>query len=127
MAEIIVFPDVEALAVDVLNTDPRVPGSWSTKIPNPMPAEFGRVKRFGGPRESLISENANLIVEAWATTEARALEILNLARGVLASQDGPLFGYSEIGGPNNLPDPTVPAMARYTLNISVRARGSVLA
>lgn len=127
MSEIVVFGDVEALAVATLNTDDRVPGAWSTKVPNPRPDEFGRVKRFGGPRETLVSENANLLVEAWALTEARALEILNLARAVLASQDGPLFGYGELGGPNNLPDPTVPEMVRYTLNISVRARGSVLA
>lgn len=127
MSEIVVFPDVEALVIQVLNTDPRVPAKWATEIPAARPDEFGRVKRFGGPRESLLSENANLIVEAWALTEVRASAILNLARAVLASQDGPLFGYSELGGPNNLPDPTVPDMARYTLNISVRVRGSVLA
>jgi len=131
MAEIVVFPDVEALAVTVLNGDARMqPVPWSTRIPDQMPSAppvFGTVRRFGGPRESMISEGAYLILESWAMDESSAIANLNLARGILASQDGLLFGYQELGGPNNLPDPTVPDWDRYTLNVSVRARGSVLA
>lgn len=127
MTELIVFPDVEVMAVTVINADPRRLVDWSTRVANPRPAEFGRLMRIGGPRESFVSENALLTLEGWAATESRALAILNRGRAILAAQDGALFGYSEPGGPNNLPDPTVPDQVRYTLIVSVRARGSVIA
>jgi len=128
MDQLLGFPDIEALVVQLYNTEltAREPGvQASTRVPDPRPAEFIRVIRFGGPRESLISENAQIIVEAWATTEARAAALLNLARAILNAQDGQLFGCTEISGPNNLPDPTT-SEVRYTQNFGIRSRAIVL-
>lgn len=125
--ELVIFPDVEALAVQVINADSRRGSTkWATRVPNPRPDEFGRLMRFGGPRGTFVSENAELILEGWAQSEARALQILNFGRAILAAQDGPLFGYNELSGPSNLPDPTTDQI-RYTMNVTVRARGSAVA
>jgi hypothetical protein len=127
--ELIEFADVEALVIEAITDDfttsnPGVPAA--TKVPNPRPEEFIRVIRAGGPRETLISENAFVLVEAWAATEARAVKLLNRARAVLFAQDGALFGVTEIGGPSNLPDPTT-SQVRYTSTLGVRARGTATA
>lgn len=124
--------DVEQLAIDVLTAQfdahfggsPKVP--VGTRVPNPRPARFLRLNRSGGPRETLISEQAWLILEGWGSDEVEALEVLNFARAVLAAQDGTLFGYGESGGPTNLPDPRTDQI-RYTALVTVRARGTALA
>lgn len=127
--ELIVFGDVEGLVIGVLNAalGDSFPGVLaSTKVPAPRPDEFIRVSRAGGPKETLISENATIIVEAWAQTETRAVAILNYARAVLNAQDDTLFGVTEISGLNNLPDPTT-SQTRYTQTFGVRSRGAVTA
>jgi len=128
MDELLVFPGIEALVVDLFNTEltQRMPTVHSsTKVPTERPAEFVRVARIGGSRESLISENAWITVEAYATSEKRADEILSLARAILNAQSGQLFGCTEISGPNNLPDPTTSGV-RYTQNFGIRSRATVL-
>lgn len=128
---IIIPADVEQLVIDALDADfattyadheNGIPPA-GTKTPNPRPTWFVRVMRSGGPRETLISENAWVILEAWAGTEQDAIDLLNRARAVLAAQDGPLFGYGESGGPTNLPDPRTDQI-RYTALVTVRARGA---
>lgn len=127
MGELVIFPDAEGLSVQAIMADSRRgTTAWGTQVPNPRPDEFGRLMRFGGPRETLVSERAQLILEGWALTEVRAVQIINFGRAILAAQDGSLFGYEEISGPINLPDPTTD-LIRYTCNISVRVRGTSLA
>lgn len=126
---LVVFPDVEALVVTALNAAfaTRMSGvRWSTKVPNPRPDEFGRVLRTGGPAETLVTENAQITLEGWALTEARASAILNLGRAIAFEFNGTLFGVTEIGGPINLPDPDS-SQYRYTATLGVRARGTVTA
>lgn len=127
-AELIVFPDVEQLVIDALHAglaphEPTVRASG--RVPNPRPAEFYRIMRAGGPAETLVSENATILLEAWAQTQTRASRLLQLARAVLAVQEGFLFGVTEIGGPINLPDPTT-EQVRYTQTFGVRARATAL-
>lgn len=127
MSELIIFPDVEQLCIDALDAGFEAlgdPARWSTSVPDPRPAEFGRILRTGGPQETLISENATIVVEGWAATESRALAIANFGRAVLLAQDGTLFGATVPGGLGNLPDPTT-SQIRYTLTMGVRVRGSV--
>lgn len=129
MAELILFPDVEALVIQVVNASMTELGRVaraSTRAPSPRPAEWVRVERFGGPRESIISENAQIIIEFWSGTETDSAYGLALVRAVLNSQDGQLFGVTEISGPSELPDPDT-SQIRYTQNFGVRVRGSVLA
>lgn len=128
MTELVVFPDVEALVVAALQAgiDELEPGpTVHTAVPANRPDEFVRVFRAGGPAQTLVTEGAQIIVEAWALDEIRAARILTVCRAYLNVLNGDLFGVYEISGPNNLPDP-VSDQARYTQTFGVRARGSVL-
>jgi len=90
-------------------------------VPMQRPGEFVRVERLGGSRETRVTDAANLAVEAWAKTDARAAELLNEARSYLFDVEGTLFGATEYAGPTRLPDPTS-SMSRYTASFTIRVR-----
>jgi hypothetical protein len=117
--------DVEATAQAYLTAVLTVP--VSTRRPKPRPPEWVRIERAGGPIRNQIEE-AVLLVEAYAGTEARAIAILNTARGALLTvATADLFAGSEITGPINLPDPLIPEQVRYTATVAVRARAALTA
>lgn len=125
--EWVVQPDTEILVCDAIRTGlPRV-GLGSvpvgTRIPNPRPDMFVRVIRAGGTRETLVSEQAWIIVEAYAPLEVDASRLLSYCRAIVHAQDGALFGTFEVSGPVNLPDPTT-SQVRYTQTLGIRARGT---
>lgn len=125
--EWVVLPDVEQFVVLALQQGlPRI-GLGSvhvgTQIPNPRPNTFVRIIRAGGTQESLVSEQAWIIVEAYDPIEFDASHLLAVCRAILHAQDGPLFGTFEVSGPVNLPDPTT-SQVRYTQTLGIRARGN---
>lgn len=125
--ELLVFPDVEALLISALDDGfaTRMPSvRWGSK--KQSATRFGRVIRTGGPRETLVTENAMFVLEGWAASEADAIAILNLGRAIVFSLEGTLYGASESAGPANLPDPTTDQI-RYTATLTVRARATVTA
>lgn len=115
----IVFADAEATLINYLAE--QLGGVVAGKVPNPRPAEFVRVERLGGPRETRVSEAANFAVEAWAQTDADAAALLNTARSHLFDVEGAMFGADEYGGPTRLPDPTE-SMSRYSASFTIRLR-----
>lgn len=125
MAEGVKFRDIPQLVCDRLR-HPLLAGILvGTKVPTNRPPEFIRVLRTGGIKESLISEAAQITIEAWAQDETRASDLLNTARAILNAADGQLFGVREFGGPANLPDPTT-AQIRFTMSFQIRARGTAV-
>lgn len=140
MAEAVLFRDVEELVCTFLRgrmnaVFPGVdvfPGSLfpgapqiGIRVPTGRPAEFIRVLRTGGPKETLVSEAAQITVEAWAQTEARASLLLSQCRALLNAADETIYGVREFSGPANLPDP-LSANIRYTMSFQIRARGTVI-
>ena len=125
MAEAVLFRDVEALVCTFLRKPPLGSIQIGVRIPNPRPPEFIRVLRTGGPKETLVSEAAQITVEAWAQTEDRAALLLSQCRAVLNAADETIYGVREFSGPANLPDP-LSAQIRYTQSFQVRARGTVI-
>lgn len=129
MDELILFDDVEGILRETFEVQlrNRMPGVESVNdIPNPRPKEFLRTIRTGGPRETLVTERAQISLEGWAQTKERAIAILNLGRAILNAQEGMIFGVTEYGGPVNLPD-EISNQVRYTQTFGVRARGTVIA
>lgn len=128
MADLIIFPDVEAATVGELSAalTGRLPGVGIGTRLQPGDGDFIRVTRTGGPKETLISEQAIVLLESYSEDETRAERNLAVARAVLNSQDGLIFGVEEFSGPANLPDPTT-SQTRYTQTFGVRVRGSVTA
>lgn len=126
VAEGVKFPDVSKVVCASLKASPLLAALYiGTTVPPTRPAEFIRVLRTGGPRETLRSEAAQITVEAWAQTEARASDLLSMARAILNASDAQLFGVREFSGPANLPDPTT-AQVRFTMSFQIRARGTAI-
>jgi len=127
MAEIVTFPDVEALLVDLLNGEFTARSETAlkahTKVPTERPDEFVRVLSGGGQDETKVSESALITIEGWAQTEARAYAICDLARAIIRSQDGLIRGARGFSYPQNLPDP-VANQVRYTSTGDVRVWGT---
>jgi len=124
--EWVVQPDTEALVIAALTDGlPQVGLTVhvGTQIPNPRPLSFVRVIRAGGTQETLVSEQAWIIVEAYAPLEVDASHLLSVCRAILHAQDADLFGVFEVSGPVNLPDPTT-SQVRYTQTVGIRARGT---
>ena len=126
MAEGVKFLDVPLLVCAYLRASSLLTGLYvGTNVPPTRPAEFFRVLRTGGAKETLRSEAAQITVEAWAQTEARASDLLSTARAILNAADAQLFGVREFSGPANLPDPTT-AQIRFTMSFQIRARGTAV-
>lgn len=127
MAEIVTFPDAEALVVAALNAE--FPGRGETdlkahtRVPKERPDEFVRIIGGGGPDETKVSEAAQITIEGWAQTESRAYEICDLARAIVRSQDSEIRGARGFSYPQNLPDP-VSDQVRYTSTGDVRVWGT---
>lgn len=127
MVELIVFPDTVALLCGVLEDECAVPAG--TRVPNPRPATFLRLDRTGGPRQTLVSDAAQVTVESWAASEAAAHDLAQLARAVLHTLPGTVvdgvavYRVDEVSGPANLPDP-LSDQARYSQTFAVHVRGA---
>jgi len=133
VAEVIVFPDVEAVVISYLNaafTARSETARASTKVPATRPTKFVRVIRTGGPASSVFMERAQLTIEAWATTAVVASALMQLTRGLMHAIDQVTVGATtyqfyapqEFSGPANRPDPDS-EMERYTETFSVGVRG----
>lgn len=125
VADAVLFRDVEALVCTFLRKPLLGTIQIGIRVPNPRPLEFIRVLRTGGPKETLVSEAAQITVEAWAQTEDRASLLLSQCRALLNAADETIYGVREFSGPANLPDPLT-SQFRYTQSFQVRARGTVI-
>ena len=126
MAEGVKFIDVPLVVCSTLRASSLLTGLYvGTAVPATRPSEFIRVLRTGGAKETVRSEAAQITVEAWAGSEARASDLLSTARAILNAADAQLFGVREFSGPANLPDPTT-AQIRFTMSFQIRARGTVV-
>jgi len=126
VAEGVKFIDVPLAVCASLRASSLLTGLYvGTVVPSTRPAEFIRVLRTGGMKETVRSEAAQITVEAWAGTEARASDLLSTARAILNAADAQLFGVREFSGPANLPDPTT-AQVRFTMSFQIRAHGTVI-
>lgn len=129
MTEVIVFTPAELVAVAHLSEVLNVP--VSTRVPATRPPSYVRVVRTGGGRESLVTDRAQLTVEAWAPTELEAAQLAELARAQLFATAGELIGdtwvnrVGEVGGPAYSPDPASET-PRYVFTVLLITRGSVL-
>lgn len=126
MAEGVKYPDVPLAVCSLLQQSSLLTGLYiGSTIPPTRPKEFLLVLRTGGIKETLRSEAAQITVEAWAQSKARASDLLSSARAILNAADGALFGVEEFGGMGDLPDPTT-AQIRFTMTFQIRARGKAV-
>lgn len=129
MIDVIVPPDAEALMVRYLAD--TLGESVSTRVPNPRPDRFLRLERVGGSRRNRVTDEAIVVVEAWALTE---LEASDLARRAYAhtwaleqtdTPEGYVRRVRDVAGPQNYPDPTS-EKPRYVFTVLLDLRGAPL-
>lgn len=129
---VLVFPDVaevavEAAAAGLADAGRTVP--VGTVVPNPRPAEFVRITRAGGLRRNLVTEDARVVVEAWAQADEDAADLAELVRAVLhalagttSDDDVRVYRVDDTEGPADDPDP-MSDQPRYQLALSITVRG----
>lgn len=99
--------DMEAEVIGILTAGVGVP--FSTQIPNPRPAEFGRVTTTGGSQVNMVTDQPRLMIECWAADSVRAQEIAGQAYGQIVATYGAGFwgGRASLTSLVNYPDPDV--------------------
>jgi hypothetical protein len=132
VAERILFPDAVSTVISALNAQLDDLGYTGvpvrSRIPNPRPTRFVRVLRTGGPRVNVVTDAAQVTVEAWAASTADAHDLAQAARAIVNSLEGTVtggvtvYGVNEFSGPADLPDPES-EQPRYTWSASVNVRG----
>lgn len=124
---VVVFPDAVAAVTSRLAAVVGV--ETTSRVPNPRPAEFILVRRVGGPRRDLVTDEATLTIEAWAQSEEAAHDLAQLARAHVHAMAGSTHGdvviykVGEFAGPAWMPDPDS-TQPRYTLTVTVAVRGA---
>jgi hypothetical protein len=130
MNEVILFPDVEGLVINYLNSvlaDTEV----STLVPDPRPTRFVRVSRVGGNKVRLNAESAMVTFQCWEEDTIKAAELAQLARAYVNALEGLflngvwIYRVIEVGGPAYNPDPTT-GDARYQFTVSIDVKGDSL-
>jgi hypothetical protein len=88
----LVFPDAVRLALDTLAAElPALVGApvpTGNRVPSPRPDRFVRVRRQGGTRVTVVTEAAQLGIEAWAPDVGGADELAQACRSVLFGMKG---------------------------------------
>ena len=121
--ETLIYPDAKAAVIAYLR--PLVIVSVVSRVPLDRPAGFVRVLNAGGAgRVDPVLEEVALTVESWdndeSTAERRAQIIRDHLRGAYTMGGHPVYGYSELGAPVDLPDES--GQWRYTFTFSIRMR-----
>jgi hypothetical protein len=130
----LIFPDAVALALAELTAQlPAITGQdipVVNRVPSPRPPTFVRVRRQGGTRATMVTENATLAVEAWAEDAPGADDLAQACRAVLFSMAGrkaangvPVYRVEDVGGPADVPDPlSDQPIAQFSVGVHVRGR-----
>ena len=121
--ETIVFPDAVQLVCDHLRAA-LTPTPVVSRVPTTRPASFVRVRRVGGVRRNLVTDEPTLTVEAWAASEQAAHDLSQLARAHIYAMPGggDVYRVTEFAGPALLPDP-LSDQSRFTFTVSVATVG----
>jgi hypothetical protein len=125
----VTFADAAHLVVDRIrqSVDPGV--VVATRVPKQWPDLLIVVRRIGGPRRNLVTDEPLLSIEAWAPNEEDAVDLIEEARGLIHSLRGQtmdgvaVYRITEAAGPAMLPDP-LSNVPRCVLTISVAMRGT---
>jgi hypothetical protein len=133
MSQMLLFPDVAAMAVKATVDGLAAAGHGGvhvgTMVPTPRPPEFVRISRAGGVRRNLVTEDARIVVEAWAGSGPEATDLAELVRSILHALRGtvddngvPVYRVDDVEGPADDPDP-ISDQPRYQFAVSLTVRG----
>lgn len=121
--ETLIYPDAKAAVIAYLR--PLASAPVVSRVPRDRPSGFVRILSAGGSgRVGPVLEEVALTVESWdtdeSTAERRAQHIRDHLRRAYVMGGHPVYRYSEIGPPVDLPDES--GQWRYTFTFSIRMR-----
>ncbi len=124
MADVLVFPDVEATVRAWLQ--PRLQGvSVRTKVTNPREASSVRIQSAGGRRLNMVLSNRVVIVQCWDVSEPASARLAETVSAHLyAAQHDPaslIRRVDSVAEPSSFPDPAT-SLPRYQFTVSVLLR-----
>lgn len=121
----VVFPDAVETVADYLNTVmPSVP--THRRVPAIRPGAWLRIIRTGGVRNTVVTDAAQITIEAWANDAGVAADLAQLTRAWLHASVGVIcYGVDELGGPADLPD-IESQQQRYTFTLIIHLRGTTV-
>lgn len=134
MPVLLIPADGELAAITALDQGlagtPFADAPAATQIPDsPKPARFVRVVSAGGSQRDLVTDEATLVVDAFAVDEVDARDLAAYCVAVLqragwVGRLGDVVCYGvDVGGiPANLPHPDVPDRYRYTVTATAALR-----
>ncbi len=128
MKPVVQFPDAVLVVVDYLRSV-MPPGTLVySRVPETRPAEFIRVERLGGLRNTLVTDRPRIDVECWSGTEEDAEALMSKTRAFVSAMAGKrgdttVYGVAEVGGPQWLPD-SVSGQPRYSFAVEFSVRGT---
>ncbi|BDH04904.1 hypothetical protein [Streptomyces seoulensis] len=126
------FPDaVEVMcrylraALAAAGLDVRV----GTRVPDPRPALFVRVRRVGGSRIDRITDRPRYDIECWGPDEEQLADLVKVTRALVFAMPGwrgvAAYDVADVGGPTPSPDP-VSGQDRAAFAVEVSLRGRAL-
>lgn len=132
---VVLFPDAVATVIAALTAAYSAHSLdaplLTNEVPNPRPEEFFTIQRVGGPRRDLVTDEAQLVFDAWSRSMADAHDLAQTGRALLLSLPGTVVAGTTIGriqelsGPHEDPDP-VSQQARFSFGALVALRGGAL-
>lgn len=134
-AELIAFPDIEAVVVQHLRA--RLAGRGdtahvSTVIPAKRPERLVKVQRTGGPQRSMTVDAPQVTVQCWAPNEVAASDLATLVHAVVAAMPredsisgAVIYSYVDTSGPMFFPD-LESQIPRYQFTGQLLVRGKAL-
>lgn len=112
--EVLVTPDVEAVAVAWLRKELSARGmtaTVATKVPSTMPANMVRVSVTGGSRRDRVTDRPRITVECWSGSSVAAGDLARLSCALLLAAAGETINgvwvrsTNSVGLPASFPDP----------------------
>ena len=125
VAEVVTFPDVQALVVAFLKAQFAAVGESAraaSKVPSPIPARFVRVDVGSANERNRIVAEPLLILQAYAKSEPEAYALCERARALVRvmheHDDDRVAGCVSSSLPVPFPDPDS-SMARYQCTVQL--------
>jgi hypothetical protein len=122
---VVFFPDAVLVAIQYLRGALGGVPVYS-RVPESRPAEFIRIERLGGLRNSLVTDRPRIDIECWSDSEEGAEALMSRARAYALAMAGKrgdttVYNVSEVTGPQWLPDQTS-GQARYVFAVEFSTR-----